>query len=493
MSTQIRGNKQIKNITIQNEQIANGTIELDKLREGSELIKRDGSVVATGDFDFGSHQIKNLAAPTDDNDAVRKADLEAATSGTLVNREQPTGTLNGSNTTFTLANTPNLGTEQVFLNGALLNSGANSDYVVDGTTLTFTLPPQSGDVILVNYITDGVVVNADVTSTLAQFNSRLTTAEGELFTAQGDITTLTSDVSGINSRLTTAEGDIVAVEGDVATLESTVSAVQGSISSLQSDLSDEEAARIAADDALDTTVGSIQTSVTSIGNRMTTAEGDITALEAADAAFDIRAGVIEDGLQAETNARTSADSALGSRVTALENAPAPVTSYNDLTDKPTLFSGSYNDLTNKPTLFSGSYTDLTNTPSIPADVSDLTDTTGALFSGDYADLSNKPSLFSGSYTDLTNKPTLFSGSYSDLTNKPSIPTPKREIPSGSVNGSNAVFTLSETPSVANTEQVFLNGLLQMAGAEADYTIAGGTITFNTAPDAGWKLVVYYFV
>jgi hypothetical protein len=33
----------------------------------------------------------------------------------------------------------------------------------------------------------------------------------------------------------------------------------------------------------------------------------------------------------------------------------------------------------------------------------------------------------------------------------------------------------------------------MAGAEADYTIAGGTITFNTAPDAGWKLVVYYFV
>lgn len=55
---------------------------------------------------------------------------------------------------------------------------------------------------------------------------------------------------------------------------------------------------------------------------------------------------------------------------------------------------SYNDLTNKPTLFSGSYTDLTN----------------------------KPSLFSGSYNDLTNKPTLFSGSYADLANKPTIPT-----------------------------------------------------------------------
>jgi len=69
-----------------------------------------------------------------------------------------------------------------------------------------------------------------------------------------------------------------------------------------------------------------------------------------------------------------------------------VTSYNDLTDKPILFSGSYADLTNKPALFSGSYNDLTSKPS--------------LFSGSYVDLTNKPSLFSGSYVDLTNKPTL---------------------------------------------------------------------------------------
>ncbi len=49
-------------------------------------------------------------------------------------------------------------------------------------------------------------------------------------------------------------------------------------------------------------------------------------------------------------------------------------SYNDLTDKPTLFSGDYDDLTNKPDLsvyelktdaFSGDYDDLTNKPTIP--------------------------------------------------------------------------------------------------------------------------------
>lgn len=44
-----------------------------------------------------------------------------------------------------------------------------------------------------------------------------------------------------------------------------------------------------------------------------------------------------------------------------------------------------------------------------------------LFSGSYTDLTNKPALFSGTYSDLTGKPTLFSGSYLDLTNKPTIP------------------------------------------------------------------------
>ena len=37
-------------------------------------------------------------------------------------------------------------------------------------------------------------------------------------------------------------------------------------------------------------------------------------------------------------------------------------------------------------------------------------------------IDNKPTLFSGSYNDLSNKPTLFSGNYNDLNNKPTIPT-----------------------------------------------------------------------
>ena len=95
-------------------------------------------------------------------------------------------------------------------------------------------------------------------------------------------------------------------------------------------------------------------------------------------------------------------------------------SYNDLINKPSLFSGSYDDLTSKPSLFSGSYNDLTSKPSLfSGSYNDLT-SKPSLFSGSYDDLTSKPSLFSGSYDDLTSKPSLFSGSYDDLTLKPNL-------------------------------------------------------------------------
>jgi hypothetical protein len=54
----------------------------------------------------------------------------------------------------------------------------------------------------------------------------------------------------------------------------------------------------------------------------------------------------------------------------------------------------------------------------------------------------------------------------------------REVPSGVKNGSNAIFTLANTP-VSGTEMIFVNGLLMNAGAGNDYTISTATITFLT--------------
>ena len=140
-------------------------------------------------------------------------------------------------------------------------------------------------------------------------------------------------------------------------------------------------------------------------------------------------------------------------------------SYNNLEDLPTLFSGNYNDLLNrptvpsktseltndssfttstqlatkadkihthnyndledKPTLFSGAYKDLTEKPTIPTKISELINDSNFV---DSTVLSTKANaVHTHNYDDLTNKPVLFSGIYADLTNKPTIPTKTSEL------------------------------------------------------------------
>ncbi len=70
----------------------------------------------------------------------------------VVTREEPTGLVNGSNATFTLSNTPVNGTEQVYLNGILLDSGAGNDYTIVGETITMLVIPQSNDKLRVSYL-----------------------------------------------------------------------------------------------------------------------------------------------------------------------------------------------------------------------------------------------------------------------------------------------------------------------------------------------------
>lgn len=77
------------------------------------------------------------------------------TNSSFVTREIPTGAINGTNATFTLANTPIAGTEEVFVNGILQNVGSGNDYTISGATITFSSSPdarpQTGDTVLVNY------------------------------------------------------------------------------------------------------------------------------------------------------------------------------------------------------------------------------------------------------------------------------------------------------------------------------------------------------
>ncbi len=69
--------------------------------------------------------------------------------GTQVNNEIPSGTINGTNVTFTLANTPIAGTLKLRLNGMWLQSGV--DYTLAGTTITFINPPETGSNLYADY------------------------------------------------------------------------------------------------------------------------------------------------------------------------------------------------------------------------------------------------------------------------------------------------------------------------------------------------------
>lgn len=75
----------------------------------------------------------------------------------FITNETPTGTINGSNTSFTLVNTPATGTSSVstlelYLNGQLLESGSGNDYTLSAGTITMLFAPVTGDKLRANYM-----------------------------------------------------------------------------------------------------------------------------------------------------------------------------------------------------------------------------------------------------------------------------------------------------------------------------------------------------
>jgi len=67
---------------------------------------------------------------------------------------------------------------------------------------------------------------------------------------------------------------------------------------------------------------------------------------------------------------------------------------------------------------------------------------------------------------------------------------KFENESANCNGVTTVFTIDSSP-IANSVQVYLNGLLQEEGSGKDYTISGTSITFATAPETNDILLIHY--
>ena len=68
--------------------------------------------------------------------------------------EIPSGLINGTNDTFTIANTPITGKLMLFINGLKMEAGLTSDYTITGNTITVNIGaiPGPGDKISVTYI-----------------------------------------------------------------------------------------------------------------------------------------------------------------------------------------------------------------------------------------------------------------------------------------------------------------------------------------------------
>lgn len=79
----------------------------------------------------------------------KQATASAGSPGTFVGGETPSGTVNGTNKVFALANTPFAGTLILQNNFAFLTQGV--DYTISGNTITFTVAPANASVLIANY------------------------------------------------------------------------------------------------------------------------------------------------------------------------------------------------------------------------------------------------------------------------------------------------------------------------------------------------------
>lgn len=73
--------------------------------------------------------------------------------GSMEVNEVPSGLINGSNTAFTLSNTPISGSEMIHLNGLLQEEGGGNDYTITGSGITMIPAPETNDILLATYLT----------------------------------------------------------------------------------------------------------------------------------------------------------------------------------------------------------------------------------------------------------------------------------------------------------------------------------------------------
>lgn len=151
----------------------------------------------------------------------------STTNAVFVDAETPTGTLNGTNTTFTLANPPSPGGSLTLYRNGLIQSN-NIDFTLSGTAITFNAGsiPQAGDILQAYYriagtgptatfsdaeipggIADGVNLAFTLAATPNPASSLKLYKNGVLLQLNSDYTLSGSTVTFVNATVAPQAGD----------------------------------------------------------------------------------------------------------------------------------------------------------------------------------------------------------------------------------------------------------------------------------------------
>ena len=110
----------------------------------------------TGSFGVITGSLNGISKSLDDitntvnTHSVQIADILSIPNSTVssnkiyVNKEIPFGQIDGINTTYVLNQTPNIGSEHLYLNGVLIEEGTGTDYHISGSTISFDNPLLPG-------------------------------------------------------------------------------------------------------------------------------------------------------------------------------------------------------------------------------------------------------------------------------------------------------------------------------------------------------------
>lgn len=144
--TTLKSNCQV--VTIGSGQTHTVLDDITETLSGAVVIQLTGEGVADNDIIKESATVIRMEGGGTGSGGVGGGDVSLTD---LVTSETPSGTVNGSNVTFTLANTP-AGFVHVHLDGLLQDVGGGNDYTISGATITFVSAPLTGSKIRVSYI-----------------------------------------------------------------------------------------------------------------------------------------------------------------------------------------------------------------------------------------------------------------------------------------------------------------------------------------------------